>query len=84
MKTGTIREKLEEFDFVSLPFLFPGIISTLLGLQWGGSAYPWRSWRVVLPFCIAGVLFVCFMFIQLRRGDKATLPLRIILQRSVA
>jgi len=42
LRTGTIREKLGQFDFVSLPFLFPGIISTLLGLQWDGSAYPWR------------------------------------------
>jgi MFS family permease len=84
LKTGTIREKLEDFDFVSLPFLFPGIISTLLGLQWGGSAYPWRSWRIVLLLCIAGVLFVCFIFIQLQRGDKATLPPRIASQRSVA
>jgi MFS family permease len=82
-KAGT-TSKLKDLDFVGLAFLFPGIISTLLGLQWGGSTYPWNSWRIVFLFCIAGVLSVCFIFVQFWRGDNGTIPPRIASQRSVA
>lgn len=84
VETQTIFERLSEFDFVGLIFLFPGIVSILLGLQWGGHAFPWSNWRVILLFCVSGCLLVCFSITQIRSGEKGTIPRRIIAQRSVA
>jgi hypothetical protein len=62
----------------------PSIICLLLALQWGGSKYPWSSWRIILLFVIFGILISIFIGIQFWKGDNATVPFRIIKQRSMA
>ena len=80
----TLTRKIAELDILgSLAFL-PSIICLLIGLQWGGGRYPWRSYRVVLLLIFAALLFTIFVIIQLWKKDKATVPPRIIKQRSMA
>lgn len=80
----TTKEKLAEFDFLGTFFLIPGIISLLLALQWGGSKHPWKSATIIGLICCAVVLMILFVVIQSRSGERATLPPRIIKQRSIA
>lgn len=67
----------------SLLFL-PAIICLILALQWGGATYPWNDGRVIALFVVSGVLLIAFISVQLWRQEDATIPPRIIKQRSVA
>ncbi|KAI5779503.1 MFS transporter [Geopyxis carbonaria] len=80
----TWRQKLGEFDGPGTAVLLPCVICLLLALQWGGSKYPWKSGRIIGLLVVFGVLAVLFCYVQVRRGDRATLPPRIIKQRSIA
>lgn len=83
-KDTTNSKKFAEIDFLSMLVLFPGIICLVLGCQWGDTAYDWNNWRIILLFSLGGVLFICFIVMQIRREGKATIPPRIITQRTVA
>jgi len=80
----TAKEKLAKFDFYGTGLLLPAIICLLLALQWGGSQYAWKSGRIIGLFCTFGVLIAGFVYVQIVSGDRATLPLRILKQRSIA
>lgn len=80
----TTKEKLGNIDLVGAVFLICAIVCLLLALQWGGSVYPWsdsKVWGCILGF---GLILIVFGYIQFKRGDRATIPPRILLkQRTV-
>ncbi|CAK5282664.1 unnamed protein product, partial [Mycena citricolor] len=79
----SFKEKLMRFDPLGTVVFIPAIICLLLVLQWGGSKYPWNNGRVIALFVVFGVLLAAFIAIQVRQGDQATVPPRIIRQRSI-
>ena len=77
------KQKLGEMDLLGALFLICGIICLLLALQWGGTQYPWsdsRVWGCLLGF---GLIIIVFVGIQIWRGEKGTIPPRIMKQRTV-
>lgn len=56
----------------------------MLALQWGGHRYPWNSSRVIGLFVGFGLLTIVFAAIQFRLKERATIPPRILLNRTVA
>lgn len=56
----------------------------LLALQWGGTVYAWNSSRIIGLFVGFGIMIIIFIIIQVIRGDKATLPISVLKQRTVA
>ena len=80
----TLKGFLEKFDLLGTLILMPWVICLLLALQWGGSKYAWSNWRIILLLTLFSVLLVIWTVIQIREGDKATVPAKIITQRSMA
>ncbi|KAM3414877.1 hypothetical protein BST61_g10020 [Cercospora zeina] len=78
------KAKLEQFDIFGLLVFLPMIFCLLWALQWGGSQLPWNSGQVVELFVIFGVLFLTWTGIQYWKQDYATIPPRLIRQRTVA
>lgn len=76
--------KVKQLDPIGSLAFFPGIICLVLALQWGGTKYSWSSPRVIALLVVCGVLCLVFTAIQILEGEKATIPLRIVKQRSVA
>lgn len=79
----TLKQKLVEMDFVGAGFLISAIVCLLLSLQWGGLQYPWSTskvWGCMLGFFL---LIIIFIAIQIRLGDRATIPARILKQRTI-
>ena len=76
-------EKLKRLDLLSTPVFVPCITSLLLALQWGGTRYGWNNGIVISLLAIFGTLLVVFSFMQYRAGDKATLPPKILRNRSM-
>lgn len=62
----------------------PAIICILLALQFGGTVYPWSNWRLILLLVLFGVLIIAWLGIQYWKGDTATVPPRMLKQRSFA
>jgi len=56
----------------------------ILALQWGGTIYSWKNIRIILLLIIFGVLGVVFIIIQIWKQENATVPPRIVKQRSIA
>lgn len=80
----TIGAFLNSMDPIGTVLLTPFMVCLLLALQWGGTTYAWSNWRIILCLCLFGILFLAWLGIQYYRGDDATLPLRLMRQRSVA
>ncbi|KAL5480187.1 hypothetical protein ACEPAI_1457 [Sanghuangporus weigelae] len=77
------RRKLQKMDIPGAIFFISAIICLLLALQQGGTTYPWgdsRIWGLFLGF---GLIIIVFIVIQYIRGNEATLPRRVVMQRSV-
>ncbi|KAK5112973.1 hypothetical protein LTR62_003795 [Meristemomyces frigidus] len=82
--TGGWKEKVGQFDLFGTLIFLPMIICLLLALQWGGSKYPWHDGRIIALFVVFAVLAVAFGIIQFWKQDNATVPPRVLGQRSVA
>lgn len=81
--TKTRREILMEFDPIGTLVLMPAVICLLLALQWGGTTYAWSNGRIIALFVVFGVLLVIFLYIQHRQQDRATVPPRVLRNRTV-
>ena len=79
----TWKEKANRMDPVGTFFFLPCIICLLLAFQWGGMTYSWSNARVIVLLVLAGVLFVVFLIVQRWKGDNATVPGRIFMNRSI-
>ena len=78
------KERIKEFDILGTAIFLPGIICLLLALQWGGSKYPWSDGRIIALFVVFGVLAIAFAGVQIWRQENATVPPRVLKQRTVA
>ena len=78
------QKRIVQFDPYGTVVFIPGIICLLLALQWGGSKYEWGNWRIILLLVFFGVLISLFIVVQCWKKDNATVPPRILKQRSMA
>lgn len=79
----SVKDRIKEIDLLGALFLICSIICLLLALQWGGTTYPWHNskiWGCLLGF---GLLIIIFIGLQVHRGDRATLPPKILGQRTI-
>lgn len=81
--TGSLSRQIVRLDPLGTVIFVPAIFSLLLALQWGGVKFAWNSSRIIALFVLAGVLLIAFSAVQVWRQDDATVPPRIIKQRSV-
>lgn len=82
--TDTRKEQIKKLDPYGTVVFLPGIVCILLALEWGGTTYAWANARIIVLFILGAILLGIFIWIQFRAGDFATVPIRIISQRSVA
>ncbi|KAK8125837.1 uncharacterized protein PG998_001596 [Apiospora kogelbergensis] len=76
-------ERVKRFDPVGTAIFMPAVVCLLLALQWGGTKYPWDSSRIIALFVISGVMILAFLYVQHWQGENATVPPRIMKNRSV-
>ena len=77
------KQRLIELDLIGNGLFVPSLTSLFLALSWAGTTYAWSSGTVIGLFVTFAVLLALFAYDQYRRGDKATLPPRILTNRSV-
>ena len=79
----TFKQKVSQLDLLSNLLFLPALTSLFLAFSWAGTKYPWDSGRVIGPLVTFAVLLAAFAYNQLRRGDAAALPPRVIKRRTV-
>ncbi|KAJ5175820.1 uncharacterized protein N7482_001697 [Penicillium canariense] len=82
--TTALKRQLIRLDPLGTVLFLPGVICLLLALQWGGTTYGWSNTRIIVLLLLAGILLAAFGAVQAWCKDDATIPPRIIKQRSVA
>ena len=83
MQRFPIRLKLQHMDPIGIILLLGAVCCLLLVLQQGGNAWPWNSGKVIGLLIGSVILSLLFGLWQYRLGDKATIPLRILRNRTV-
>ena len=76
-------ERLKQFDPIGTSLFIPSVICLLLALQWGGTQYAWSNGRIIALFILFGLLMIAFLAVQWWKGETATVPPRIMNQRSM-
>ena len=77
------KTKLIYMEFGGTAILVAAVCCMLLALQWGGTKLPWRSSKIIGLLVGFGLLVALFGYSQYRLGDRATIPRKILLQRSI-
>ncbi|KAA8648390.1 hypothetical protein EYZ11_007499 [Aspergillus tanneri] len=78
-----LKQKISQLDLVSNLLFIPALTGLFLAFSWAGTKYSWDSGPVIGLFVAFAVLISAFVYNQIRRGDTAALPSRIIKRRSV-
>ncbi|KAK1979948.1 major facilitator superfamily transporter [Colletotrichum cereale] len=80
----SLRQKLRKLDLLGASMLLIGLVTLFFALQWGGSKYPWSDPRVYACLIISGIFISAFVLLQATKREEATIPVRILSQRTVA
>lgn len=72
-----------EIDFAGMVLVIALICCLLLGVQRDQQSLPWSSPKVVGLLVGSGLMFILFIIIQWKMGDRATLPFSILRRRSI-
>ena len=80
---STFKEKLKRINLVDTLVVVPSTTSLLMALQWGGTKYGWGNPRIIALLVLFAALFSVFGYLQYRQGENATIPPRILKNRSI-
>lgn len=83
LEPAPISNHIKRLDPLGTLFFIPSVVCLLLALQWGGSAYAWGNWRIIVLFIFFGGLGLSFAAVQVYMPDTASIPPRLITQRTV-
>lgn len=82
-RAETLLGKIQQLDPIGNLVFFPGVVSLVLALQWGGTTYAWGSGRIIGLLVVFGVFFLAFIGVQVWKGEAGTVPPRVVKNRSV-
>ncbi|KAJ7139633.1 major facilitator superfamily domain-containing protein [Mycena epipterygia] len=60
----TLKEKVRRIDWIGNFIIVASTASAVIGLTWGGVAFPWTSFRVLLPLCLGFSGMAGFIFYE--------------------
>lgn len=75
--------RLRSFDWMGLLFWAPFTVCMLLIIQFGGVQYAWSSPQLIVLYVLVVVTLLLFTYTQIRLGEGATVPPRLMKQRSM-
>ncbi|CAD6921657.1 unnamed protein product [Tilletia controversa] len=79
----TPLQRLARIDWLGTALILCSVICLLLVCQWGGITYAWADSRIIgliIGFVVIGLAFCAD---QIYQGERATIPLRILKNRTV-
>ncbi|KAI0895365.1 MFS general substrate transporter [Annulohypoxylon nitens] len=77
----SLLQRVLDIDFVGFLFFAAASLMLLIGLQWGGTEYPWKSATVIGLMCGGAATFGVLGFWFAYKGEAALLPPRLLRNR---
>ncbi|BGP13040.1 hypothetical protein JCM10213_000955 [Rhodosporidiobolus nylandii] len=71
---GSWRDKMQKMDWLGNFLFIPSMSVLILGLVWGGSAYPWKSAHVVATIVVGTLGLVAWFFVEKHFVRYPTVP----------
>jgi MFS family permease len=78
------KSRLSRVDFLGVFTLVVSLLLLLLGLNSGGNIVPWSHPLVLIALPLSVVTLVAFVYIELRWAAEPVIPVRLLLNRTVA
>ncbi|KAJ5818397.1 fungal trichothecene efflux pump [Penicillium riverlandense] len=72
------KEMLRRIDFLGGFLMIAGIVVFLVGLNWGGQTYPWRSSAVISCLSLGAILVVVFLLYETFWAKYPMFPRRLL------
>lgn len=79
----TRKEKFRQLDIMGNLVFIPSLTCLFIALGWAGIKYPWNSPIIIGLLVTFAVLLGAFIYDQHLKQDTATIPPRVIKNRSV-
>lgn len=77
--SGSRLQYIKQFDFVGLVLFSGGLLIFLIGLQWGGVAYPWKSGHVIGTLVAGALALIVFVFWEIyAKLDEPLVPMQLL------
>lgn len=76
------KTKFRRIDFLGAFMLVAAVFTLLLGLDWGAS-HSWSDIVTIVSLCLAFILFIAFVLVEVKVAVAPFAPARIILERSL-
>lgn len=76
--------RLAKLDGIGTSTFVTSMVCLIMALQWGGIVYPWSSFRIIDFLTIFGLTLIVWVCYQHYKNNNATIPRRLISQRSIA
>lgn len=74
---------IKSLDLPGFMLVSPASIMLLVGLQYGGTLYPWNS-SVVIGLIVGGIVtFALFLLWENHQGDGAMIPIAMLKQKTI-
>lgn len=73
----------KRLDPLGMLFFIPAMVSLMLALQWGGTTYAWSNGRIIALLVVFGILLIAYGVVQAWMPDTATIPPKVVMQRSI-
>ncbi|KAF2179611.1 major facilitator superfamily MFS_1 [Zopfia rhizophila CBS 207.26] len=86
-KEPTWKGALLRVDWVGNLIFIASLCSLLLGIIFGGTVFPWSSWRVILPIVLGALGWIAFHIYEWRPPEfcrESSVPSRIFANRTSA
>lgn len=72
------RSEIKKFDYGGFVLYSGGLVLVLLGLSWGGSAYPWHSAHVIATLVVGFVALIAFAIYEIYMPlEQALVPMSL-------
>ncbi|KAF7190694.1 MFS-type efflux pump MFS1 [Pseudocercospora fuligena] len=78
-----LADKLKDLDMLSTLILLPALTCLFLAFSWAGTRYSWHSSRIIALLLTSTILTTLFTYNQIRLGNSAALPIRILKSRTL-
>lgn len=80
----TDKSRIKRVDFLGAILLVTSLVLLLLGLNSGGNIVPWKHPLIYTTLPLAGLGFVAFVYVEDRVAAEPIIPVRLLLNRTVA
>ncbi|ORY41981.1 MFS general substrate transporter [Rhizoclosmatium globosum] len=81
--SGSFMDKVKRIDVLDVFFLFTCVAMLIAALELGGSTYAWSSAPIIGLLFGFIVLFICFIYVELRIAAEPVIPASLFVNSSV-